>query len=379
MAYKHKLFKRGTSTDWFVDFGTHNGKRIRQSSGTPDRKQADAWAKRRQSEIWDETRLGKRPSVDWNQAVAQYLAEHSDNRSVNSVEGDKQRLRRWSKLLAGRAIDDITPTELKSLSIGFKQYATPAAIKRGAPKSSPLAPSTRNRYLGTALVILNFAQKKGWRSGDTKRDFFEEGPPRVRFLSAEQAQALLAELPDYMRPMVTFALEVGVRAANVRLLDWANVDLPHAMCRVDGRDAKGKKHFAVPLTQNAVAVLEGQVGLHSKWVFPLNGRAISKCSNKSWYSALRRAGIDDFRWHDLRHTWASWHAQNGANTADLRELGAWSNERMVERYAHLSAQRLATVAANLNGILPAYEVAATRHNSGTEVADTEPRTALKAA
>lgn len=384
MAYK--LYKRGNSPDWFVDFGTHRGKRVRQSTRTGDRKQAEAFAKRRQTEIWGQTHLGEEPTVTWDQAVVQYLAEHSDNRSIASIEGDKQRLRRWSKTLAGRDINSIKPTELKTISIDFKQRATPAQIKRGAPKYSTLAPSTRNRYLGQALVILNFAQNKGWRNVASTRDFFDEGPDRVRFITPDEAQDLLAELPDYMLPMVVFSLEVGVRAANVRLLEWANVDLRHAMCRVDGRDAKGKKHFPVPLTDNALAVLQGQVGLHWKWVFPYKGRAISKCSNKSWYSAKRRAEIEDFRWHDLRHTWASWHAQNGTNTAELQALGAWSDEKMVARYAHLSAERLALVSANINGILPAYEKAQTtvveptpRHKVGTEGTNAKGTKTLKAA
>jgi integrase len=62
---------------------------------------------------------------------------------------------------------------------------------------------------------------------------------------------------------------------------------------------------------------------------------------------LKRTGIENFRWHDLRHTWASWHVQQGTPLHVLQELGGWSGQEMVQRYAHLSAQHLAGYAAQL--------------------------------
>jgi site-specific recombinase XerD len=61
-----------------------------------------------------------------------------------------------------------------------------------------------------------------------------------------------------------------------------------------------------------------------------------------------RAGITDFRWHDLRHTWASWHIQQGTPLHVLQELGGWSDIRMVQRYAHLSTDHLAVYAERLS-------------------------------
>jgi hypothetical protein len=70
-------------------------------------------------------------------------------------------------------------------------------------------------------------------------------------------------------------------------------------------------------------------------------------SAKAWYAALRRAGIEDFRWHDLRHTWASWHVQQGMPQHALQELRGWESSEMVRRYAHFSAEHLAPYADNL--------------------------------
>jgi integrase len=70
--------------------------------------------------------------------------------------------------------------------------------------------------------------------------------------------------------------------------------------------------------------------------------------------ALERAGISDFRWHDLRHTWASWHVQNGTPLHELQQLGGWSTYEMVLRYAHLSSEHLRTAAERIHDVsLPA--------------------------
>ena len=91
----------------------------------------------------------------------------------------------------------------------------------------------------------------------------------------------------------------------------------------------------------------GRLGKHPTHVFSYRGRPIRQVSTKAWKKALKRAGIEDFRWHDLRHTWASWHVQNGTPLFALQELGGWESPEMVRRYAHLSAEHLTPYADRL--------------------------------
>ena len=86
---------------------------------------------------------------------------------------------------------------------------------------------------------------------------------------------------------------------------------------------------------------------HPTHLFSFNGKPIIQVSTKAWYRGLDRAGITDFRWHDLRHTWASWHVQNGTPLHALQELGGWETADMVRRYAHLTADHLAPYADRL--------------------------------
>jgi integrase len=90
-----------------------------------------------------------------------------------------------------------------------------------------------------------------------------------------------------------------------------------------------------------------QVGTHPTHVFSYKGTPITQVSTKAWYAALERAGIDNFRWHDLRPTWASWHVQNGTPLFALQELGGWESAEMVRCYARLAAEHLAPYAERL--------------------------------
>jgi integrase len=146
--------------------------------------------------------------------------------------------------------------------------------------------------------------------------------------------------------MAAFTLSTGLRKANVTGLEWSQVDLKRRLAWVHPDQAKARRAIAVPLNDDAIAVLAGQRGKHQKYVFSYKGKRIIQTSTAAWYKALNRAGISDFRWHDLRHTWASWHVQSETPLFVLQELGGWESAEMVRRYAHLSAGHLAKYAAN---------------------------------
>jgi hypothetical protein len=89
------------------------------------------------------------------------------------------------------------------------------------------------------------------------------------------------------------------------------------------------------------------MGVQASHVFTYRGKPINQVNTKAWKDALKRAGITNFRWHDLRHTWASWLRQNDVPTWVLQELGGWKSEVMVRRYAHMSVKHLQPFADQL--------------------------------
>jgi integrase len=96
--------------------------------------------------------------------------------------------------------------------------------------------------------------------------------------------------------------------------------------------------ISFPLNDYAIAVLTAQKGLNDVWVFPYQGKPIMQITTKAWRKAVAAIGEAGFRFHDLRHTWASWHVQSGTPLHILQSLGGWSSYEMVLRYAHLDRQ-----------------------------------------
>jgi integrase len=202
-----------------------------------------------------------------------------------------------------------------------------------------------NRVTALVRAILRKAEREwGWldRAPSVRR--LKEPAGKVRWLTHDEADRLLAELPEHLEAMARFTLATGLRAANITGLKWASVDLERRVAWVQADDAKGGKAIGVPLNREAVVVLRQQQGNHGEYVFTFRGRPCGMPNNTAWQSALQRAGIENFRWHDLRHTWASWHVQAGTPLNVLRELGGWSSYTMVLRYAHLAPEHLADYA-----------------------------------
>ena len=161
---------------------------------------------------------------------------------------------------------------------------------------------------------------------------------------------MLSKLPEHLAAMAQFTLATGLRESNVVKLEWSQVNLDRRCAWIHADQAKARKAIPVPLNAEAVIVLRRQAGKHPDRVFTYKGKPVTKANNHAWRKALIRASIENFRWHDLRHTWASWHVQQGTPLHVLQELGGWSDYEMVRRYAHLSVEHLAEYADNLSEI-----------------------------
>ena len=173
---------------------------------------------------------------------------------------------------------------------------------------------------------------------------------RVRYLTKAQAEALLVQLPPHLAEMTAFSLATGLRKSNVTGLTWSQVDLSRKLAWIHPDQSKSRKAIAVSLNVDALRIITLQIGKHPVRVFSFKGEEVAQVTTAAWYKALKRCGIDDFRWHDLRHTWASWHVQNGTPLNVLQELGGWESAQMVRCYAHFSVSPLATYA----DLLPSF-------------------------
>jgi len=203
-------------------------------------------------------------------------------------------------------------------------------------------------HCGVVRAILNWAYREWeWIDKAPYVRMIKEPKRRIRWLISEEAQRILSFLPSHLVAMVRFSLATGLRESNVTKLEWSQVELTRRVAWIHADQAKAGRSIGVPLNKEAVVLLRELQGNHSKFVFTYKGKPVKRGNTKAWRDALLKAEIVDFRWHDLRHTWASWHIQSGTPLHALQELGAWSDVRMVQKYAHLAPEHLTGYADNI--------------------------------
>ncbi len=332
------VIKRGDV--WWVDFTTPHGQRVRRSSGIADRQLAQEYEDRLKVRCWEEQRLGVKPERSWQEATVRWVKETCHKRSHKK---DVAQLR-WLDRHLGHLM--------------LSQVSRDVVEKIGECKAKESSPANANRYLALIRSILRRARDDWeWLDHIPKVRLYREPRQRVRFLSPEEARRLLSELPRHLRDMAQFALATGLRQRNVSFLRWDQVDMARRVAWIHPDQAKAGRAIGVPLNQDALEVLRKCMGRQQDYVFTYGRRKrhpVKSCSTKAWKRALERAGIEKtFRWHDLRHTWASWHVQNGTPLRELMELGGWASYEMVLRYAHLAADHLRGAACRIDGTFTA--------------------------
>jgi len=324
------LIKRGKV--WHIVFTAPDGQRVRRSTGTGNKIDAQEFHDKLKAEYWRVGKLGDKPSRSWNEAVVRWLKETSHKASH---ETDKHHLRWLDAYLRDKALTDVSKDVIDQL--------------RDMKKAEGVSNATVNRHMALVRSILRRAcYEWEWIDRVPKVRMLPEQKRRIRWLTKREAARLLDELPSHLNAMARFSLATGLRQANVKELEWSQVDLARKVAWIHPDQAKARRAIAVPLNADALAVISEQEGNHPLYVFTYRGHPISQVNTKAWKAALRRAGITDFRWHDLRHTWASWHVQAGTPLHVLQELGGWESVEMVRRYAHMAAEHMAEYADRLS-------------------------------
>lgn len=322
------LYRRPNSSFWWVRF-TLGGRRIRQSTGTANRSQAEEYETALRTRLWRETRLGESHHT-FKEAVEKYLAE-----STKKTKGwDESRLR-W--FLRNEAFGQLP---LQDVSREVLEVA------RGA-LGAGLAPATVNHYMGVLRSVLRRAATEwGWIQTVPKVPVEKVKLQDPRWLTRAQFQRLVKHLPAHSSDIARFAVSTGLRRSNITGLTWDRVDLKRRAVYIPGSQAKAGKGIPVALNREAVEVLKRWRGKHDLWVFVFRGKPVYQVTTATWRRACIAAGIPGFRFHDLRHTWASWQVQSGTPLLALQEMGGWASFEMVRRYAHLSPGHLRQYADN---------------------------------
>ena len=331
------IFKRPNSPFLYTEF-VYKGRRVVRSTGTASAREAAAFEKRLREEIAREAPAltAPTPSLTLDQACGRYWTQHGHKLA------DARNVQRWLLYVVRYLDKDLPLHELSTKHItAFVAALDEACIGR----------ISINRTVTTLQGVHNRAAKRwevavkviNWKDAKTKE------LARTRALTRDQAQRLLAALPLHIRRVVLFLLTIGLRRSEAFRLRWANVDFENASIV---ERVKGGQNRMVQLSPEAATVLHET---------PREGTLVFDITNyrKHFEAALLAAGIDDFRWHDLRHTFATWLGQSGAPLEVIRDQLCHSSIAVTQKYRHVARlevraalQKLPTVSPITTNVVP---------------------------
>ncbi len=256
----------------------------------------------------------------------------------------------WKNQIGSYLLSDVTP----ALIAEKRDVLLKGITKQGKQRS----PSTVVRYMAALSHALTVAVKEwGWIDDSPIRKVTKPKEPRgrVRFLDDDERTRLLAACKEsanpYLYTLVVLALSTGMRQGESLNLKWPDVDLENG--KVILHETKNGEIRQVAITGHALELLKQLARvrrLDTNLIFP--GKFSKKPIDfrSAWESALKKAKIipSEFKYHDLRHTAASYFAMNGASLAEIAEILGHKTLAMVKRYAHLSETHTANVVSRMN-------------------------------
>lgn len=339
------IFKRPGSPQWQYDF-TIKGNRFRGSTETKDK----VTAKTIEAKLRNDAALGahikRKPRMTLNVALEKYWQEHGQfcGSAMSAID-------LHSRYLVGHFgesiyIDEIDDSELNKL--------VAAQVGTISKRNRPLSNATINRRLELLGTVIRRARKQ-WGVEAAELDIgkhkLREPEARTRWLAPEEAEALINYAANHLKAPVRFALLTGARLSNITGLRWEDVNLARRLITLRGVKSKlpGGKTLEIPMSEPCFMLLmaqepkkQGHVFLRHFGVNRETGgqRAPEPIAKfrRSFATACKEAGISDFRFHDLRHTAASYMIQNGVPLDVVQEILGHSDISMTQKYAHRDAR-----------------------------------------
>lgn len=334
--------KREGSPYYWYDF-TVRGTRFRGSTETNEKSLAVAIETRLRNEQLRQEHLGDKPSLSLNEASALYWTQHGVHLK-SGLSTAKIHCRHLIRIIGKdtrfERIDNATVAKYIAQRRGENDF-------KNCKTKNLISSSTINREVATLSVMHGKLKGWGYLVGDiTFKDHkMKEPASRIRWLSNTETTALLSAInKKYLRHAVLIALYTGLRKGNILSLRREQIDLVNRQITVYAKSqlVGGKPHI-VPIVDGLYDLLVGELGMMpgQKGFLLCHGRGKSEGQpfhdvKIGFSAACKRAKIDNFRFHDLRHTCASWLVQGGASIQVVQAILGHSNIQTTMRYAHLN-------------------------------------------
>ena len=265
-------------------------------------------------------------------------------KKLNTIKGQLGHLKYWRDRLGRYSLAELE----ESTHIPDEQ-----SMLLSSGRLQQRSPATVNRFFALLRHAFSKGQEWRWCESNPVPKALKEPRGRDRFLDDEERQKLLAACKassnKYLHPAVLLALTTGARRSELMSLVWGQVDFEKK--RITLHETKSGKKRSLFLADISLAELEkirSDGAIKTDLVFP-SANAPKKPIDltSSFSSALRDAEIEGFRWHDLRHTFASYLARNGASLAEIAEAMGHETLAMVKRYSHLTDSHTHGVVNNM--------------------------------
>ncbi|WP_334127314.1 tyrosine-type recombinase/integrase [Sneathiella sp.] len=294
------------------------------------------------------------------------------HRAESTKRAEGSFLTYWEKALGSYALAYITAdmvsekmAELAAAGDGRRKADEDEKADRAKAAPKPKSRKTLKHYRDTLAALFKYAIQWGWTASsplDGVNRITKIRNERTRYLSDEERKRLLDACKtsdnEHLYPVVVFALSTGARKSEILGLTLDDLDLSRDTAIL--RDTKNGDTRAVPVVHHLRDLLENQVETvnrfydeleppaDTRWLFPRRDGQEPIDIRKAWEHARDDAKINDFRFHDLRHSTASYLAMNGASLVEIAEILGHRTLQMVRRYAHLSESHVKGVVKELN-------------------------------
>jgi integrase len=340
------LFERPKGSGvWWLHYHDANGRKRREKVGPK------GLARKRYMQRKTEIAEGRYfPNAQRRAALLDDLANDyrvAKRREGKAVMQGEFAWRRLQTAFGGRIAETITVREIEEWRVAMLKTLSVASV---------------NRHLTLLRAILNRAVRDGRLDASKKPaiKLLKENNSRMRYLSEDEEAHLNDELPEWLRPLITTAIHTGMRRGELLRLTWNDIDFVSGTIFVSmSKSGEGRP---IPLSPTAHRILsmlrqgrrkrlKARVVAQSeasRYVFTAPHGGLILNLNREWYPALERAGITNFRFHDLRHTFASRLVMNGIDLYRVSTLMGHKTPAMTLRYAHLSPQHLRAAVATLD-------------------------------
>ncbi len=312
------IFKRNKT--YYIQYYSQ-GRRYREAIGTNHELARRVLAKR-QGEIAEGKFLEiRRPAVKFDRLCEIYLEWSRGNKK--SWQSDQTIINRLTKVFSGKKLGEITVLDVERYK---------------ALRIETVSPATTNREV--ALLKHMFNKAVTWNMSKDNPimlvKLFRENNARIRYLTLSEIKSLLDECADHIKPIVEFALNTGMRYGEIRSLRWEHVDLRNRLIYIVETKNGGRRE--VPMTDCIFHYLGEHQRASGRVFDEVCGKPVGKIRT-AYENAVRRAGISDFTFHDLRHTFASHLVMAGVDLYMVGQLLGHKSPEMTARYSHLSPER----------------------------------------